>query len=47
MRETTISVSYEEKNRLENFKTELFNSKEVSYGAVLVELMDRVEDTKE
>lgn len=41
-RETTISVSYEEKNTLNEAKRELFGTEEVPYGAVITELAARV-----
>lgn len=46
-RETTISVSHEEKARLDDAKQELFGTDEVPYGATITELTDRVTDTAE
>ena len=43
-RKTTISVSYEEKNRLDDAKQQLFGTSEVPYGAVITELV-RLADT--
>jgi hypothetical protein len=43
MRETTISVSHDEKDRLDDAKAELFGTDEVPYGAVITELVDRID----
>jgi hypothetical protein len=43
MRETTISVSHNEKNRLDDAKAELFGTDEVPYGTVITELVDRID----
>jgi hypothetical protein len=40
MHGTTISVSHEEKDRLDAAKLELFGTDEVPYGAVITELTD-------
>jgi hypothetical protein len=40
-RETTISVSHQEKDRLKEAASELFGTDEVPYGAVVSELLDR------
>jgi len=42
MRETTISVSHDEKDRLDDAKAELFGTDEVPYGAVITELVEQV-----
>ena len=47
MRETTISVSQEEKDALDEVKHELFGTEEVPYGAVISELTTRVSETGE
>jgi hypothetical protein len=43
MRETTVSVSHDEKDRLDDAKAELFGTDEVPYGAVITELVDRID----
>lgn len=43
MRETTISVSSDEKDQLDNAKIELFGTDEVPYGAVITELTDCID----
>jgi len=43
MRETTISVSHAEKDRLDAAKVELFGTEEVPYGAVITELTDSLD----
>lgn len=43
-RTTTISVSYEEKQRLDDAAEELCGTTEVPYGEVIVQLVDRVTD---
>lgn len=43
MRETTISVSQSEKDRLDDAKAELFGTDEVPYGAVITELVDSLD----
>ncbi|SFC63320.1 hypothetical protein SAMN05444422_112110 [Halobiforma haloterrestris] len=47
LRETTISVSHEEKELLEEAAIELFGTQEVPYGAVVSELVEQVTDTDE
>jgi len=47
LRETTITVSYDEKDRLDDARRELFGTDEVPYGAVISELVDRVADGDE
>lgn len=47
VRETTISVSHDEKAALDGAKRELFGTKEVPYGTVISELAARVADTGE
>ena len=42
MRETTISISYEEKRRLDEAARELCGTTEVPYGEVVTLLADRV-----
>lgn len=42
MRKSTISVSNEEKEQLDNAKEVLFGTQEVPYGAAISELVDRV-----
>lgn len=44
MRETTISVSYAEKEALDEAKLELYHTDEVPYGAVIYELAKRFTD---
>lgn len=46
-RETTISVSYEEKNKLDEAKHELFSTEEVPYGVVISELTAQLCETEE
>ena len=46
MRKTTISVSRAEKNALDEAKLELYDTKEVPYGAVIYELAGRVTDNR-
>ena len=41
MRETTISVSNEEKAALNEAKLEMYGTKEIPYGVVIAELIDR------
>lgn len=43
MRETTITVSRKEKRRLDDAKAELFGTDEVPYGAVITELVARID----
>lgn len=43
MRETTVSVSHDEKDRLDDAKAELFGTDEVPYGAVITELVARID----
>jgi len=47
MRNTTISVSYEEKDLLDSACEEIYNTTEVPHGAVIEELCRRVIDEKE
>lgn len=47
MRGTTISVSRAEKNALDEAKLELYDTKEVPYGAVIYELAGRVTDDRQ
>lgn len=47
MRETTISVSYEEKRALDKAKVELYHTEEVPYGAVIYELAGQLTGTEE
>lgn len=44
MRETTISVSREEKRALDEARFELYQTEEVPYGAVIYELAGRYTD---
>jgi hypothetical protein len=44
MRETTISISYEEKQRLDEAARELCGTTEVPYGEVVTILANRVTD---
>lgn len=46
MRETTISVSSEEKAALDELKLELYGTNEIPYGVVIAELTERVTDDK-
>ena len=45
MRETTISISYEEKQRLDEAARELCGTTEVPYGEVVTLLANRVTDS--
>lgn len=47
MRETTISVSREEKSALDEAKLELYDTEEIPYGVVIYELSRRITDTEE
>jgi tRNA(Arg) A34 adenosine deaminase TadA len=42
LRETTITVSYDEKDRLDEARREMFGTDEVPYGAVITRLVDEV-----
>jgi hypothetical protein len=46
MRDTTISVSHAEKDALDEAKLELYNTKEIPYGAVIYELAGRLTDDR-
>jgi|GEM_PF-6407990 len=41
-RDTSISISHDEKDRLDEAALDLFGTDEVPYGAVVSELVDRV-----
>jgi len=47
MRETTISVSYAEKDALNEARLSMYNTDEVPYGAVVDELASRIVDAEE
>jgi hypothetical protein len=44
MRETTISVSYDEKERLDDVAHELYGTTEVPYGEVITQLVIKATD---
>jgi tRNA(Arg) A34 adenosine deaminase TadA len=42
LRETTITVSYDEKDRLDEARREMFGTEEVPYGVVITRLAGKV-----